>query len=288
MIYSMTGFAAATTELSQGTLNLELRSVNHRYLDVQFRLNEDFRALEPLMRETIIKQLNRGKIECRLNFTERESNRKLLEINSDLLEQLALLNEKVKQHIPDSQSLNVADVLKWPGMFGQESIAIDSLHDAGRTLLQRALEELSNTRAREGEKLKEILLQRVAQIETLVKDVTPKIPALLKAHQEKLAARLMEIIGNSDDDRIRQEMALFAQKIDVDEELSRLTTHLSEVKRVLNAGGAVGKRLDFLMQELNREANTLGAKSVTSEVSQTSMEIKVLIEQMREQIQNIE
>lgn len=288
MIYSMTGFAAATAELSQGTLNLELRSVNHRYLDVQFRLNEDFRALEPQMRETIIKQLNRGKIECRLNFTERESNRKLLEINEDLLEQLARLNEKVKQHLPDSQSLNVAEVLKWPGMFGQESIVIDSLHDAGRILLQRALEELSSTRAREGAKLKEILLQRVAQIEVLVKDVTPKIPALLKVYQEKLAARLMEIIGSSDEDRIRQEMALFAQKIDVDEELSRLTTHLSEVKRVLNAGGAVGKRLDFLMQELNREANTLGAKSVTSEVSQTSMELKVLIEQMREQIQNIE
>ena len=288
MIYSMTGFAAVAAELAQGTLNLELRSVNHRYLDVQFRLNEDFRALEPFMREAILKQLNRGKVECRLNFTERESGQKLLEINAELLEQLALLNEKVQGHIPDSQSLRVLDVLKWPGMFGQETVAADSLQDAGRILLQRALEELSHTRAREGEKLKEILLQRVAQIEALVIGVAPKIPALLKAYQEKLAARLQEVIGSSDDDRIRQELALFAQKIDVDEELSRLATHLTEVKRVLNAGGAVGKRLDFLMQELNREANTLGSKSVASEVSQASMELKVLIEQMREQIQNIE
>jgi len=240
------------------------------------------------MREAILKQLNRGKVECRLNFTERESGQKLLEINAELLEQLALLNEKVQGHIPDSQSLRVLDVLKWPGMFGQETVAADSLQDAGRILLQRALEELSHTRAREGEKLKEILLQRVAQIEALVIGVAPKIPALLKAYQEKLAARLQEVIGSSDDDRIRQELALFAQKIDVDEELSRLATHLTEVKRVLNAGGAVGKRLDFLMQELNREANTLGSKSVASEVSQASMELKVLIEQMREQIQNIE
>ena len=288
MIYSMTGFAAVTTELAHGTLNLELRSVNHRYLDIQFRLNEDFRALEPFMRETILKQLNRGKIECRLNFSERDSSQTLPTINTDLLDQLALLKEKVKTHITDSQSLRVLDILKWPGMFGQASVAADSLQEAGRDLLQRALEELSSTRAREGEKLKEILLQRVAQIEALIIAVAPKIPALLKAYQEKLAARLHEVIGNSDDDRVRQELALFAQKIDVDEELARLSTHLAEVRRVLNMGGAVGKRLDFLMQELNREANTLGSKSVASEVSQTSMELKVLIEQMREQIQNIE
>lgn len=288
MIYSMTGFAAVSTELAQGTLNLELRSVNHRYLEIQFRLSEEFRMLEPAMREAIAKQLTRGKVDCRLNYTERESGQNLLEINTGLLQQLAEINRQIQERIPDSQSLRVLDILKWPGMLGPETPAAESLRETSRALLQQALEELSGTRAREGEKLKELLLQRVAQIEELIATVSPKIPELLKTHQEKLAARLQEAMGSSDDDRIRQELALFAQKIDVDEELSRLKTHLSEVKRVLGAGGTVGKRLDFLMQELNREANTLGSKSVATDISQVSMELKVLIEQMREQIQNIE
>ena len=288
MIYSMTGYAAATAELAQGSLNLELRSVNHRYLEIQFRLNEDFRMLETAMREAIMKKLSRGKVECRLNFTERASGRNLLELNEALLLQLAQLNQNVQKQLPDAQSLRVLDILKWPGMLGPETPAAESLRDASRTLLQNALDELSETRAREGEKLKELLLERIAQIEGLITNVAPKIPELLKIHQEKLSARLKEVMGSSEDDRIRQELALFAQKIDVDEELSRLRTHLSEVKRILKAGGTVGKRLDFLMQELNREANTLGSKSVATEVSQTSMDMKVLIEQMREQIQNIE
>ncbi|TCV84117.1 YicC/YloC family endoribonuclease [Sulfurirhabdus autotrophica] len=288
MIYSMTGFAAVTIELPQGSLSLDLRSVNHRYLEIQFRLSDDFRMLESNMREAIAKQLTRGKVECRLNFSEREAGNKPLEINTDLLLQLGLLNKKVQEQLPDSQSLRVLDILKWPGILGQNTLAAESLRDECLPLLQRALDELRATREREGEKLKALLLERVEQIEALIIEVAPKIPTLLRNHQEKLATRLKEVMGNGDDDRIRQELALFAQKIDVDEELSRLKTHLSEVKRVLHAGGSTGKRLDFLMQELNREANTLGAKSVASEVSQTSMELKVLIEQMREQIQNIE
>ena len=288
MIHSMTGYAAASRELTQGTLNLELRSVNHRYLDVVFRMDEIFRPAEPMMREAIARQINRGKLECRLMFSARAEDRKLRQINSALVEQLVQMNRAVQGLLPEAQPLSVADILRWPGVIESEELPADSLQEMCLSLLQAALAEFAATRGREGEKLKELILQRVAQMEGLVAQAAPHIPRLLAAYQEKLAARLREAQLAQDDERIRQELALFAQKIDVDEELSRLQTHLSEVKRVLSAGGAVGKRLDFLMQELNREANTLGSKSVASELSQLSMELKVLIEQMREQIQNIE
>jgi uncharacterized protein (TIGR00255 family) len=288
MIYSMTGFAVAAAELPHGSLNVELRSVNHRYLEVQFRLPDELRVLETAMRELIAGRLSRGKVECRLNFMPRAAGSGELQLNADLLQQLLRLNRAVQVHSPDSQTLRVADVLRWPGMLGAEGAPLDGLREPALELLKRALGELSATRGREGEKLKAMLLQRVAQMGQLAAGVAPRLPVLLAAYQEKLAARLREALGTSDDERVRQELALFAQKIDVDEELSRLQTHLSEVERILAAGGAVGKRLDFLMQELNREANTLGSKSVAAELSQVSMELKVLTEQMREQIQNIE
>ncbi len=288
MIYSMTGYAVATRELPQGTLNLELRSVNHRYLDIQFRLSEELRALEPAMREALAKGLVRGKVDCRLNYTSLDSGRQLLEINTVLLEQLVQLTRAVQARLPDSQSLRVVDVLRWPGMFGPETPPVEALHETSLELLRAALEELRQTRAREGGKLKQLLLERAVRIEALVAHVAPKMPGVLAAYEEKLLARLREVTAGSDEERIRQELALFAQRIDVDEELSRLKTHLQEVGRVLDGGGTVGKRLDFLMQELNREANTLASKSVDSGVTQAAMELKVLIEQMREQIQNIE
>jgi uncharacterized protein (TIGR00255 family) len=288
MIYSMTGFAVADAEVPHGTLNLELRSVNHRYLEVQFRLPDELRMLETAMRELIAARLSRGKVDCRLNFAPLAAGTGELQLNTDLLQQLLHLNRTVQAQSPDSQSLRVGEVLRWPGMLGPESVSLEGLKEPALALCRSALDELSATRGREGEKTKAMLLQRIVQMRQLAAGVAPRLPKLLAAYQEKLAGRLREALGASDDERVRQELALFAQKIDVDEELSRLQAHLTEVERILDAGGAVGKRLDFLMQELNREANTLGSKSVATEVSQVSMELKVLIEQMREQIQNIE
>lgn len=288
MIYSMTGFAVAAIETEHGALNLELRSVNHRYLDIQFRLNEELRVLEPAMREAIGNAISRGKVDCRLNYSPSAAKAGQLQLNAVLLQQLVQLNQTVQAHLADSQSLSVAEILRWPGVLGAETEPAENLHNSCLALLQTALNELNATRGREGEKLKQLLLQRVEQMEQLVAEILPRIPELLAGYQEKLIGRLKEAGIGHDDERIRQEISLFAQKIDVDEELSRLRTHLDEVKRVLGRGGVIGKRLDFLMQELNREANTLGSKSVDAEMSQASMDMKVLIDQMREQIQNIE
>lgn len=288
MIYSMTGYAVLSRELPQGALDLELRSVNHRYLDIQFRLPEEFRTLEPAMRELLASQLTRGKVDCRLSFSLSGSRQNLQHLNTELLQKVLELNRAVQTMLPDSQGLRVADILRWPGMLGADAVPVENLHATCLELLQTALSELSAARSREGEKLKAMLLERVARMGTLAATVAPKIPALLAAFEEKLTGRMREAMINCDDDRIRQELALFAGKIDVAEELSRLQSHLDEVARILDNGGAVGKRLDFLMQELNREANTLGSKSIDTEVSRVSVDLKVLIEQMREQIQNIE
>ena len=288
MIYSMTGFAVAEAKLPSGTLNLELRSVNHRYLEIQFRMADEFRALEPALRELISKHLSRGKVECRLGYTPIAEVGHTLQINDPLFEQLLAFNRAVQSRLPTSASLSVGEILRWPGIMGTQEPIEANLSSSGISLLQTALADMSATRAREGEKLKAMLAERVAQMYVLIATVLPLLPKLMANYQEKLASRLRDVLGSGDDDRVRQELALFAQKIDVDEELSRLQAHLSEVSRILESGGAVGKRLDFLMQELNREANTLGSKSVATETSRISMELKVLIEQMREQIQNIE
>ncbi len=288
MIYSMTGFAVATKELEQGALNLELRSVNHRYLDIQLRLPEELRLLEPALREVIVNGVGRGKVDCRLSFDPSSNAPQALHLNTKLLNQLAELNLEIKETLPGAGSLSAADVMRWPGMFGGGLLSAESLRDTCTALLQKALHELNLTRSREGEKLKDLLLERIEKMEQLVAGVTPRLPEIMATYREKLGGRLKEALINLEDERIRQEFALFAAKIDVDEELTRLSTHLAETRRTLDRGGAVGKRLDFLMQELNREANTLGSKSVDAGVSRVAMELKVLIEQMREQIQNIE
>ncbi len=288
MIYSMTGFAAATAELVTGSFALEIRSVNHRYLDIQMRMPDELRVLEPAMREAIAAQMTRGKVECRIGFTTRQTGQSPARVNHELLQQLAQWSSEIHAIMPDARSLSVADVLRWNGMLESATLPAETLSATILELLQKALCEFSAAREREGAKLKSFLLQRVGQIEAACADVAPRIPAAVAAYEEKLAARLRQVLQGGDDERLRQEISLFASKIDVDEELSRLRTHLTELKRVLDKGGAAGKRLDFLMQELHREANTLGSKSVDAEVSRASMEMKVLIEQMREQIQNIE
>ena len=288
MIYSMTGYAARTLDVERGALHIELKSVNSRYLDFQFRICEELRVVEPALRELFSARLTRGKLECRVSFAPATSRSQPQTLNSDLLERLKSFEDQVLGELPQAAPLTVNEVLRWPGMFGDDSLDVDALVPSCMALAKDALEDFSASRAREGEKLAAVILERVARMRDLVRDVAPRIPAAQQAFQDKLKQRLVDAIGSADDERIRQEVAVFAVRIDVAEELARLSTHLDEVERVLKAGGASGKRLDFLMQELNREANTLGSKSVVTEVSQTAMELKLLIEQMREQIQNLE
>jgi uncharacterized protein (TIGR00255 family) len=288
MIVSMTGFAARELAVTGGTLLLEIRAVNHRYLELHLRVDEALRSFEPAVREAIAARLGRGKVECKVSLASASSAAANAQIDSAALKQLVQLSCAVQQHFPQSLPLNVADILRWPGVLATEEVSRETLGADLLALLAQGLQDLTDSRAREGEKLKALILDRVALMEAQVARVRPLLPVLMQAYQEKLATRLREAMQGVDEERVRQELALFAQKIDVDEELGRLTTHLQEVCRVLAAGGAVGKRLDFLMQELNREANTLGSKSVSTETSQVAMELKVLIEQIREQIQNLE
>ncbi len=291
MILSMTGYATTSAELDCCSLTLELRTVNHRYLDLQLRMPDELRGFEAMLREAIMSQLLRGKVECRINYAVRKANNKTT-LNIDLLQQLATWNAEVRTALPDAGSLNVSDILHWNGILETPVASREVLQATLLNLMNVVLKELSAARAREGEKLKAFLLHRVESIEALRNSVVPLVPAAIAAYEQKLTARLREALLNVPkdiwDERIRQEITLFAGKIDVDEELSRLASHLSEMRRILSQGGAVGKRLDFLMQELNREANTLGSKSVDAEVSRCAMEMKILIEQMREQIQNLE
>ncbi len=288
MIYSMTGYTAKTSDLDYGTLHIELKSVNSRYLDFQFRVCEELRAAEPALRELFGTRLSRGKLECRINFSAMSSRSQPSVLNVELLQRLKSFEEQVRKELPQAAPLAVSDVLRWPGMFGDDSLNMESLIPAVQSLASEALADFTASRAREGEKLAAVILERVVRMRDLVREVGPRIPVAQAAFQDKLKQRLVDALGSADDERIRQEVAVFAVRIDVAEELARLSTHLDEVERVLKAGGACGKRLDFLMQELNREANTLGSKSVVAEVSQTAMELKLLIEQMREQIQNLE
>ncbi|MDR2874469.1 MAG: YicC family protein [Methylobacillus sp.] len=288
MITSMTGFAALERETVGGTLLLDLRAVNSRYLEMHMRLDESLRSLEPALREAVAAKLGRGKVECRAMLMTRSDAAAGGEVHAGVLEKLAQWSATVRERFPESRPLSVADILRWPGVLTTDQVSGEALSAQVLEALRQCLQELVASRAREGDKLKTLILERVARMETEVAKVRPLLPELMRAYQEKLAQRLHEAMQTVDDERVRQEVALFAQKIDVDEELGRLTTHMQEVKRVLEAGGAVGKRLDFLMQELNREANTLGSKSVSAETSQVAMELKVLIEQMREQIQNLE
>ena len=283
----MTGYASVTDESPVGGLSLDLRSVNHRYLDIQFRMPDELRLLESDLRERISARLSRGKVECRIGLTV-PPTLNTMQLDERLLSRLKELNERVRLTLPDAQSLRVADVLRWPGMLGSDSLPVEMLKEKCLQLVDKALADLSAARAREGEKLKVVILERASSVEEIVNDLAPRIPQLVSAYQEKLSTRLREAMLDPENDRLQQEVVMFAAKIDVDEELQRLSTHVSEICRILEKGGTVGKRLDFLMQELNREANTLGSKSADVAVTQGAMSLKVLIEQMREQIQNIE
>ena len=288
MILSMTGYSSQEYNTSGGVLLLELRSVNHRYLELQLKLDDNCRSYEATMRELIQAKLGRGKVDCRLSLVRNNAADSAPQLNHSVLQQIAENAKTAAQYFPHTQPVNMLEILQMPGVISSAALDTDALEIDLKTVLNTALQDLIAAKSREGEKLKNIILERLQEIEGLVAKVKPMMPALVKQYQEKLTAKLREAHASNDDERIRQEMVLFVQRIDVDEELVRLTSHIAEVKRILNASAAAGKRLDFLMQEMNREANTLGSKSVAIETSQISMELKVLIEQMREQIQNIE
>ncbi|HKC44139.1 MAG TPA: YicC/YloC family endoribonuclease [Burkholderiales bacterium] len=288
MVSSMTGYAAVTRELAAGTLALELKSVNSRFLDVQFRIAEELRTVEPALRELAMAAVGRGKLDCRLAFTPSPLARDESALNGEALARLARMSQVVRDAIPDAQPFRVVEVLHWPGVLGDEPAAAERVRDAAVEAMRSALAELVAGRGREGEKLARMIRERLAKMRGRLAEIEPLVPKAIAAYEEKLAAKLREVLASTDEDRIRQEIAVFGVRIDVAEELSRLAAHLDEAERVLASGGAVGKRLDFLMQELNREANTLGAKSVSKELSAAVLEFKVLIEQMREQVQNLE
>jgi uncharacterized protein (TIGR00255 family) len=288
MIQSMTGYAAASAPTARGVLSLELRSVNSRFLDLQLRVADELRALEPALRELLAGRLARGKVDCRLQLNASDTLPAGTRINAEALARLGQLSEEVLRALPHAGPLRVADVLRWPGVLAEAPLDEEGTRRTAAALCRRALDELVAARAREGAKLAQAIGERIAAMRARVDALAPHLPQALADYQAKIAERLREALGSADDERVRTELAVFAAKVDVDEEITRLRTHFAEVERALAAGGAVGKRLDFLAQELNREANTLASKAASGQISDCALELKLLIEQMREQVQNLE
>jgi uncharacterized protein (TIGR00255 family) len=282
----MTGYALASAEHPRGALSLELRSVNARFLDLQFRVPDELRALEPQLREAIAARVSRGKVDCRLSFAAGASAAQGLDPAA--LDALRQLEATARRAFPEAAPLATSDVLRWPGVIRESGLDGDELRARVGALAARAVDELCSARAREGAKLAAILAERSAEMRKRLAQVAPLVPAANAAYRARLAERLREALVTADDERLRAELAVFAVKTDVEEELQRLGAHIAEVERVLAAGGAAGKRLDFLAQELNREANTLASKAATREIADCALELKLLIEQLREQVQNIE
>ncbi|WP_417707939.1 YicC/YloC family endoribonuclease [Pseudomonas sp.] len=287
MVHSMTAFARNEQATAHGTLSWELRSVNHRYLEPHLRLPEAFRDLEGAVREALRQGLSRGKVECTLRFAE-ESAGKPLQVDSERARQLIAAAEQVAALIQQPAPLNPLEVLAWPGVLVADSADPQALNSAALKLFDQALGELKAGRAREGAELARLLNERLDSMLDEVAALRELVPQMLAGQRAKIETRFAEMQAELDPQRLEQELVLLAQKSDVAEELDRLSTHVSEVRRVLKAGGAAGRRLDFLMQELNREANTLGSKAFDPRSTQAAVNLKVLIEQMREQVQNIE
>lgn len=287
-INSMTGYAAISCEAGNSSISLEIKSVNSRYLDLGFRLAEELRAVEMPLRERITERVGRGKIEVRGYSQAKSGAARGRSPNTLALDELAALESQVRARVPHATGLSVAEILRWPGVLDDDAIDPEAFQAQVLAAFTGLLNEFLASRAREGAKLAAVLRDKATQMRTHVAAVEPKVPLAIAAYQERLSAKLREAVAALDEDRIRQEVGVFAAKVDVAEELARLRTHLDEVVRVLDKGGPVGKRLDFLMQELNREANTLASKSVSGEVTAVALELKLLIEQMREQVQNLE
>jgi len=287
MVHSMTAFARTERAGTHGTLRWELRSVNHRYLEPQLRLPEAFRDLEGSVRDALRQGLSRGKVECTLRFTE-ESTGKALQLDRERAAQLISAAESIASLIKQPAPLNPLEVLAWPGVLVADGTDPQAQNAEAMQLFNQALDELKNGRGREGAELAKLLNERLDAMTVEVANLRELVPQMLASQRQKILDRFTEMQAELDPQRLEQELVLLAQKSDVAEELDRLSTHIGEVRRVLKAGGAAGRRLDFLMQELNREANTLGSKAFDPRSTQAAVSLKVLIEQMREQVQNIE
>ena len=288
MVKSMTAFARVQQSEKFGTLTWELRSVNSRYLDINCRMPEDFRAQEGRVRECINNRLQRGKIECGLRFTPELFTESSIELHDTLVNSLLDACQQINTRLHQPSEINPVDILNWPGVVAEPEQDFKAIYASSEKLLQQALDQLIDNRLREGERMQQLIQDRCTSMQKIVDEVRQQLPDIQQRYREKLAARLQELSSNVDRERLEQELVFLAQKMDVDEELDRLDAHLKELGDVLERDEAVGRRLDFLMQELNREANTLGSKSADISTTQASVELKVLIEQMREQIQNIE
>lgn len=287
MIYSMTAFARAEQAGEHGTLSWEIRSVNHRYLEPHLRLPEAFRDLEGAVREALRKGLSRGKVECTLRFAEDAAGRSM-QVDQERARQLISAAENVAALIKQPAALNPLEILAWPGVLVGDSADPQALNSAALQLFHQTLEQMRAGRLREGEELARLINERLDAIDNETATLRSQVPQMLAAQRQKLLDRCAEMRTELDPQRLEQELVMLAQKSDVAEELDRLSTHVTEVRRVLKSGGAAGRRLDFLMQELNREANTLGSKAFDTRSTQAAVNLKVLIEQMREQVQNIE
>lgn len=300
----MTGFATSTVETDAGTITTEIKSVNSRFLDLQFRINDDFRSVEPLFRDAIARKLFRGKLECRFSFGKKTSNTNSKALNQATLTQIAQFQNALSHQFPSAAPLSSYEILRWPGVIEESEINADSLQATITATINSTLDAFIISREREGAALELELTSRIGAMEAIVLRITPMMPLVVQQFQQKATARLEEALGlamqkanpntsqtvTRDEalDRIRQEVTMYGIRIDVTEELGRLSAHLTETRHILKKGGQVGKRLDFMMQELNREANTLGSKAAIKELADASMELKLLIEQMREQVQNLE
>lgn len=288
MTLSMTAFSRQQLEQEWGSLAWEIRSVNHRYLETSVRLPESFRSLENAVRVAVRKKLARGKVECQLRFQSEANVSSELRLNSALIKKLVQANVEIEQITGTSSSLSNMEVLRWPGVIEEQDFDKSTMEKQALELFSTALDDLVATREREGDELDGFIAQRIDSIREIVAAIRGKMPAILNKQKQSILDRLLELKAELEPTRLEQEVSLLAQKADVEEELDRLNSHLNEVERVLKAKGQKGRRLDFLMQELNREANTLSSKSIVVETTLNTVELKVLIEQMREQIQNIE
>jgi len=291
MIISMTGFARSEAPVPGGTLACELRSVNHRYLEPSLRLPEELRTLEPELRATLQKELRRGKVDC--TFTYRTGNQagRELEVDAQLISRLAPALDHIvtaTRSINAPMQINLVDLLRYPGVVREAAVEPEALLAAGRELFARAIEGLKAMRASEGARLKDLVLQRCTQLETLLGQVRKRLPEVQAAIRARFDERMAELSVAVDNERLEQEVALLVQRMDVAEELDRLDGHIEETRKIIASPEAAGRRLDFLMQEYNREANTLSSKSQDLATTRLAVDMKVLIEQMREQVQNIE
>ncbi len=288
MLHSMTGFARQSADTAIGTLTWELRAVNHRYLDVQFRMPEELRPKEQLFKQRLGDVLRRGKIECSLHYRRAVEQQNEMQLDRDLIELLGERVGDVRRTLPETAPVNPIDVLRWPGVVHEPEIDTEPLFEEAGKLLDEALSAMAEMRASEGGRIEAMLESRCDEIGALAESVRSRMPAVLDAARARQKERIDKLDVDADPERLEVELALVAQKLDVDEELDRLDSHVVEIRNVLKSDEPVGRRLDFLMQELNREANTLGSKSADAETTKAAVELKVLIEQMREQIQNVE